>query len=100
MGSKRPKPERLAEKLLLIRQKTNGGLSQSEMLKYLEMEDEFDRERISKYERGILEPPWYVLIKYAEIANIWLEVLVKDDLDLPEDLPPKVKSEGLRAKNS
>ena len=100
MGSKRPKPERLAEKLLLIRQKTDGGLSQGEMLKYLEMEDEFDRERISKYERGILEPPWYVLIKYAEIANVWLEVLVKDELYLPEHLPCKTKSEGIKRKNS
>ena len=96
MGSKRPKPERLAAKLLLIRQKTDGGLSQGEMLKYLEMEDEFDRERISKYERGLLEPPWFVLIKYAEIANVWLEVLVKDELDLPEHLPSTTKNEGIK----
>ncbi len=95
MGSKRQKPERVAEKLLLIRQKIEGGLPEGEMLKYLEMEDEFDRERISKYERGILEPPWYVLLKYAELANVWLEVLVKDDLDLPEDFPCKIKSEGV-----
>lgn len=97
MGSaKRPRPERLAEKLLTIRNKIDGGLSQNQMIRKLGLEDDLIQERISKYERGILDPPWYVLCAYADVSNIWLEVLVKDDLDLPESLPSLEKSEGVK----
>ena len=68
------------------------------MLNRLGLEDILERDRISKYERGTLDPPWFVLIAYAELANIWLEVLVKDDLELPEELPAKIKSEGVKVK--
>jgi transcriptional regulator with XRE-family HTH domain len=96
MGSaKRPRPERLAEKLLTIRNKIDGGLSQNEMIRKLGLEDDLIQERISKYERGILDPPWYVLCAYADVANVWLEVLVKDNLDLPGQLPSPRKSEGI-----
>jgi len=95
MGSaKRPRPERLAEKLLTIRNKIDGGLSQNGMIRKLGLEDDLIQERISKYERGILDPPWYVLCAYADVANVWLEVLVIDNLDLPEQLPSPRKSEG------
>ena len=98
MGNARPRPKRLAEKLLFIRQKLDGGLSQNEMILRLGLEEELERERISKYERDVLEPPWNVLCAYADAANVWLEVLVKDELDLPETLPSKTKSEGIRNK--
>lgn len=98
MGNARPKPERLAEKLLLIRQQLEGGLSQTEIVQRLGIEDKIERERISKYERGILEPPLFVLCAYADLANVWLEVLVKDELDLPKTLPSKSKSEGIKRK--
>ena len=91
-------PKRLAEKLLTIRQKIDGGLSQNEMLKKLDLEDELERDRISKYERGTLIAPWYVLLRYSEAANVYLEVLLKDNLNLPEKLPCKVKSEGIIVK--
>lgn len=97
MGSaKRPRPERLPAKLLTIRNKIDGGLSQNEMIKRLGLEEEIEQERISKYERGILEPPWFILCAYADVSNVWLEVLVKDDLDLPEQLPCKEKSKGVK----
>jgi transcriptional regulator with XRE-family HTH domain len=96
MGSARPRPERLAEKLLFIRQQLDGGLSQTEIIQRLGLEDEIERERISKYERGVLEPPWFVLCAYADVANVWLEVLVKDELDLPKMLPSKNKSAGIK----
>jgi transcriptional regulator with XRE-family HTH domain len=97
MGSgKRPRPERLPEKLIAIRTNLDGGLSQNEMIRKLGLEGQVEQERISKYERGILEPPWFVLCSYADAANIWLEVLVKDEIDLPEQLPSKIKSEGIR----
>lgn len=96
MGSARPRPERLAEKLLFIRRQLEGGLSQNEIIQRLGLEDEIERERISEYERGVLDPPWFVLCAYADVANVWLEVLVKDELDLPKTLPSKNKSEGIR----
>lgn len=98
MGSPRPRPVRLAEKLLAIREALNGGLSQSEMIRHLGLDDLMDRERISKYERNIIEPPLPVLCAYADAANVWLDVLVRDELDLPEKFPGIEKSEGLRRK--
>jgi transcriptional regulator with XRE-family HTH domain len=91
----RPRPQHLAEKLLTIREKIDGGLSQNEMLRRLGLADDLERDRISKYERGMLEPPWYVLLKYAEVANVYLEVIVDDFINLPEILPSKKKSEGI-----
>ena len=97
MGSaRRPRPARLPEKLLAIRNQLKGGLSQNELIRELGLEKEIEQERISKYERGVLDPPWFVLCAYADLANIWLEVLVKDDVDLPSKLPSKEKSEGTR----
>lgn len=97
--SNRPRPARLAEKLLIIRQKIDGGLSQNGMLRKLGLEDDLERDRISKYERGTLEPPLIVLLRYAEAANVYLEAIVDDRVDLPENLPTKRKSEGLESKN-
>lgn len=92
----RPRPNRLAEKLLTIRQKIDGGLSQNEMLRKLGLEDDLERDRISKYERDTLEPPLYVLLRYVEVANVYLEAIVDDRLDLPESLPSRKKSEGIK----
>ena len=99
MGSaRRPRPERLPEKLLIIRNSLDGGLSQNEIIRKLGLENDLEQERVSKYERGVLDPPWFVLCAYADAANIWLEVLVKDELDLPKTLPSKNKSEGIKRK--
>lgn len=96
MGSARPKPVRLAEKLLAVRNSLNGGVSQNELIRLMHLENELEQERISKYERGVLEPPLHVLVAYAEVANVYVEVLIKDDLDLPESLPSRKKSEGIK----
>jgi transcriptional regulator with XRE-family HTH domain len=93
----RPRPKRIGEKLLIIRQKINGGLSQNEMLKHLGLEDNLERDRISKYERDTLEPPITVLLSYAKAANVYLEVIVDDKLNLPEHIPASEKSEGIPA---
>src|SRR2546423_11151648 len=63
---KRKRPKQLAKKLLGIRE--GLGLSQGGMLKYLGLEDELERDYISKYERSILEPPLHVLLAYARMA--------------------------------
>ncbi len=88
MGKKaRQKPKRLAEKLVRIR--TALGLSQSEMLRRLEAEDEIDYTAISKYELGRNEPSLIILLRYARVANVSTEVLIDDELNLPEKLPTR-----------
>lgn len=95
MGSaSRPKPYRLSEKLLQIR--LAFGLSQNEMLERLGLAEQLFRSAISKYELGTREPPLPVLLKYAHVAGVWIDVLVDDDLDLPQKLPSHPKSEGVR----
>ncbi len=91
---KRPKtPENLAAKLLAIRRQLNE--SQNGMIVRLGLEGEFERGYVSKWERGLLEPPLFVLCAYADAANVFLEVLARDNFDLPPDLPAKVKSMGV-----
>ena len=88
----RPKPERLAEKLLQVR--TGLNLSQSEMLKRLGFDEALFRSSISAYEHGKREPPYPVLLRYAQVAGVYTDVLINDALDLPSKLPsvPKHKS--------
>lgn len=93
MGSKRPKTPRLAEKLLEIRQKL--GLSQNEMVRRLGLEGEFDQERVSKYERAVLEPPLSVLCAYADAANLYVDALARPDHDLPKEIPARTRSAGV-----
>jgi transcriptional regulator with XRE-family HTH domain len=86
MGKKaRQKPKRLAEKLLQIR--TALDLSQSEMLKRLDVEDQIDYTAISKYELGRNEPSLIILLRYARVARVHMEDLVDDEMDLPSRLP-------------
>jgi transcriptional regulator with XRE-family HTH domain len=81
----RPKPSRLGEKLLKIR---NGlELSQDQMLERLGLAKWLYRSAVSGYELGTREPPLPVLLKYAEIAGVWVDVLIDDDLELPKKLP-------------
>ena len=91
---KRRRPTRLAGKLSEIRSRL--GLSQGEMVRHLGLEDELERDYISKYERGILEPPLHVLCAYADAANVFLDVLARDYLDLPVNLPSAKRHEGVR----
>lgn len=93
MGSARPRPERLAEKLLHIR--TALGLSQTQMHSRLGVEALIDYTKISTYELGKREPPLMVLLEYARAANVYVEALIDDELDLPERLPSTKKSAGI-----
>jgi len=85
----RLRPERLAEKLLRIRQAL--GISQTEMLRRLGFEDVIIYNRISEYELGKNEPPLPILLRYAEVAGICVDMLINDKLDLPDKLPAKPK---------
>lgn len=90
MGTKpRHKPERLAEKLRQIRDAL--GLSQTEMVRRLGVEDVIAYYRISEYETGKREPPLLILLQYALVAGVCTDSLISDALDLPAKLPGKVK---------
>jgi transcriptional regulator with XRE-family HTH domain len=91
MGSRsRPKPIRLAEKLLQIRLALE--LSQDGMLSRLGLDESHFRSAVSGYELGTREPPLPVLLAYARLAGISTDVLIDDELDLPEKLPAKRKT--------
>lgn len=94
MGSARPRPKRLAEKLLQIR--TALGFSQPQMHRHLGIEDLIDYTKISTYELDKREPPLMVLLEYARAANVYVEALIDDKLDLPDKLPSAKKHEGVR----
>jgi transcriptional regulator with XRE-family HTH domain len=86
---RREKPKRLSEKLFAIRQML--GLSQTQMLKRLGAEQRMDYYRISEFESGKGEPSLIVLLEYARVAGVCVEVLIDDALDLPAKLPAKPK---------
>ena len=98
MGNPRPKPERLAEKLREIR--LGLGLSQTQMLKQLGMEDRLHYGRISEYEAGRREPVLMTILQYARVAGVHMEDIVDDDLDLPPKLPGNVRYQGLKRKSA
>lgn len=90
MGTKaRQRPDRLAEKLLQIR--TALGLSQSGLVTRLGLDDSISYKKISDYERGSREPSLLIILRYARAANLSTDVLIDDELDLPEKLPAKAK---------
>lgn len=83
MGVKaRQKPRRLAEKLLQVRLAL--GLSQSELVRRLNLEETISYKKISDYERGNREPTLLILLQYARAVKISTDVLIDDELDLPE----------------
>jgi transcriptional regulator with XRE-family HTH domain len=90
----RPKPKRLAEKLLQIR--TALSLSQNGMIRRLGLMEELTQDYISAYERGVREPPLPVLLEYARAANVFVDALIDDSVKLPEKLPSVKKSEGIK----
>ncbi|HST54149.1 MAG TPA: helix-turn-helix transcriptional regulator [Pyrinomonadaceae bacterium] len=94
MGSVRRRPERLAEKLRRVRLAL--GLSQDELLKRLEAEDQIDSARISGFETGLREPSLMILLRYARLACVNMEVLADDELDLPEKLPGPTSHEEIK----
>ncbi len=85
MGHARRRPARLAEKLLQIRLAL--GLSQTDMHRLLGAGEEIPYTRISDFELDKSEPTLMVLLQYARVAGVNMEVLADDGLDLPERLP-------------
>jgi transcriptional regulator with XRE-family HTH domain len=97
--SKRKKPTRLASKLLLIREQL--GLSQGGLIRHLGLENQIERDYISKFERGVLEPTLDVLLAYARAISKtgrgeFLEALIDDQMDIPDKLPCSPKHPRIR----
>jgi len=82
MGHARPRPKRLAEKLLQIREAL--GLSQREMAEQLaeQARGKITYKNISKYERDRSVPYIEIVLAYARLANVSMIQIVDDDLDL------------------
>jgi transcriptional regulator with XRE-family HTH domain len=83
MGTKqRPRPKKLAEKLLKIR--TDLGISQDELIDRLGLKGELFSATVSQFERGLREPSYIVLLKYARLRKTSTDYLIDDEFDLPE----------------
>src|ERR671938_175033 len=84
--ARRPRPARLAVKL-----------RQGRAALWFKQQEKFERladrsatlyaGHISLYESGQREPPLPVLLRYARIAGVPVDVLIDDELDLPARLP-------------
>ena len=80
MGKKpRRKPQHLAAKLLAIRRQL--GVTQLEMAQMLGFAAYC---RLSEYEKGRREPNLLLLLSYARVAQVPVENLIDDSLDLPQ----------------
>jgi len=98
MGNPRLRSQRLAEKLLRIRLELK--LSQGGILNHLGFDEELFRSNVSQYEHGARVPSLPVLLAYARAANVYVDALIDDELDLPERLPSPTKSEGTKRKTA
>lgn len=83
--SPKPIPKNLGPKIRSIREWK--GLTMDEMADLLGKKDVSRRSRVHEWEKGIRMPDYLAILAYASIANITVEVLLNDSLEL--DLPPK-----------
>jgi len=93
---KRARPAHLGKKLRAVRDRFQ--LSQNEMLRRLQLDDQFTRAELSAYERGIREPPLGVLLKYSEVSRIWINAFADDGLELPATVPGRKMHPGVKRK--
>lgn len=89
----RRRPERLAQKLVAVREAF--GDSQNGLIRRLGLDDEITQSDLSAFERGTREPPLHVLLRYSELARVWVNALIDDDVDLPEKIPAGKMREGV-----
>jgi transcriptional regulator with XRE-family HTH domain len=80
MARSRPRPKHLAKKLLQIRRSL--GVSQGELVRQLGVQALIDHTTISKYELDKNEPPLAILLAYARLAEIPVEQIINDELQL------------------
>lgn len=90
----RRRQRQLPDKLRQIRETLE--LSQNEILLRMGLAEELTRNIISNYEHGHREPPLHVLLQYAHLAGLCLDVLVDDQLEVPKRLPSVPKHRGVK----
>jgi transcriptional regulator with XRE-family HTH domain len=90
------KPARLGEKIVKIRREL--GLSQNGLLRRLGLNEALFQGDISAYELGNRVPDLRTLLLLADLAGVFVDVLIDDTLDLPDKLPASPKSDGIRRK--
>ena len=76
----RSRPQRLGEKLLLIRIRL--GLTQSELISKLAVKEVLYPSSISLFESGGREPSLLVLLAYSNLSGWTINDLVDDKVDL------------------
>jgi transcriptional regulator with XRE-family HTH domain len=89
--SHRPIPKGLSDKLQYVR--VNLNFTQKQMFDRLQSglvreldEIKLHASHISEYEKGTREPPLRVLLEYARIAQLPMEILVDPELFIPNEL--------------
>jgi transcriptional regulator with XRE-family HTH domain len=89
MGQRRrPRPKHLAAKLRRVRSLLE--LTQEQMAQRLShIESPPQPGHISEFEQGKREPSLLYLLAVARLANLSLEVLVDDEMKLPNRLPTR-----------
>ncbi len=86
--SPRPRPKRLASKLRQVRSSLHLTQEQmAEAVKYIASPPQPGH--ISEFELGKREPSLLFLLAVARLAGILLELLIDDELDLPDELPAR-----------
>ena len=84
--SRRQQPVHLAAKLKEVRVKLD--LTQEQMAKRLcKVKAGLQPGHISEYESGKREPSLPLLLAYARVAGVSTDLLIDDNLDLPDKLP-------------
>ena|SRR5215216_6776790 len=78
--SRRNKPMKLGHKLLAIRKRLQ--MSQTQMARALELKVHYSA--VSNFELETREPDLLIVLRYARLAGIPMEMIVDDQLDLPE----------------
>jgi len=74
------------------------GYTQEEMIKRLGLEGKVPRSYLSRFETGEREPSLDVLLRYSEIARVWINALVDDEVDLPRKIPCAGMHGGVKRK--
>lgn len=70
----------LPKKLIAVRRKL--GLTQTQMAKRIGLQ--VSPAHVEEFESGFTEPDLNILLVYSEIAGVHLEVLINDNVELPE----------------
>ncbi len=90
------KPSHLGQKIVEARRKL--GLSQNGLIRHLRLTEELFQGDISAFELGNRVPDLRTLLLLANAVGVYVDVLIDDELSLPEMLPASPKSEGIRRK--